>query len=836
TGERVMGLDVGRTFATSLNATLSGMTKIPDHWSMADASTIINTYSTLWYGLIKRANLKKGESILIHSAAGGIGQSAINIAKHYECDIYVTVGTEEKKQFLMKEYNIPENRIMNSRDIVFKNKIRELTDGKGVDIVINSLAGEKLDASYECLANCGRFIEIGKFDMFQNRKLGMFDFLRDIQFIGVGLDAACMKNPNFLPDFYVWMHKNCTNGCVKPYNYTLYNASDADKALRFMTTGKHIGKVVLKMRDEETDKRSPKLIKPAPYIQTTVKTFFNPSKVYIITGGLGGFGTQQLIKEAQELGPIGGVFHLALELNDCLIEKLTFDKFCSSIDTKHKIFANLDQLTRKLDYKLDYFVVFSSVACGKGNGGQSNYSFGNSMCERICEQRRRDGLHGLAIQYGPIGDVGVFADSDQLLTMTSIRKQRINSCCDVLDKLLSVKQPIVTSYIKVDQLKTAGGSKRKMIAELWRALGIDPETTPNHLTLGEIGMESMFAVELQQELEREWNMKVTLNQVKSITIGMLKDYEAGNVGNIKVHIEDIKRCKAKLLKQRFVMPTEKFERLNTVTTGRPVYIMPTLNINFQVFEELAQKLNRPVIGLNWTRDVSKLTTLKEISKYYVDLLKHLDPKGQYDVVGYFDTSIVCAKVLLKGMANKTVIVDIISDLRFCDEQLTEDFILEFMLSCMAGDIPVSFKDKILREFKKESDINAKVRLIVNEVVDFAGKGLQAPDMEEIFHIMIARIRMLSEYRLNKRKKFANKLKLAIGKKWAKKTGKLVFIKPLKFDGVDDMDELLEKSRDLYFLPGSKDGQHNIEMEAVDTPSSVDVMAGDIIAKIEAALK
>src|ERR1700733_4586814 len=127
-----------------------------------------------------------------------------------------------------------------------------------------------------------------------------------------------------------------------------------------------------------------------------------------------------------------------------------------------------------------------------------------------------------------------------------------------------------------------------MVAELWRALGIDPETTPNHLTLGEIGMESMFAVELQQELEREWNMKVTLNQVKSITIGMLKDYEAGNVGNIKVHIEDIKRCKAKLQKQRFVMPTEKFERLNTVTTGRPVYIIPTLNINFQVFEELAQ--------------------------------------------------------------------------------------------------------------------------------------------------------------------------------------------------------------------------------------------------------
>ncbi|CAG2166260.1 unnamed protein product, partial [Oppiella nova] len=897
TGERVMGLVGGRSIATSINANISGMTKIPDHWSMAEASTIMNNYGTLWYGLIKRANLKKGESILIHSAAGGIGQSAINICKHYECDIYVTVGTDEKKQFLMNEYNIPEKRILNSRDILFKNQVLELTNGKGVDIVINSLAGEKLDASYECLANCGRFIEIGKFDMLQNKKLGMFDFLRDIQFIGVGFDVVNMENPNLLQDFYNWMHKNCTNGCVKPYNYTLYNASDADKAFRFMTTGKHIGKVVLKIRDEETDRQPLKAIKPAVNMMVTVKTYFNPNKVYIITGGLGGFGmelvpwmiyygarkfvvtsrsglttdyqkyiynrfqrvcknykyfssdwvvstangltiegTQQLLKEAQKLGPIGGVFHLALELNDYLIEKLTLDKFYSTIDTKHKIFANLDQLTRKLDYNLDYFVVFSSLACGKGNGCQTNYSFGNSMCERICEQRRRDGLHGLAVQYGPIDDVGVFDVSDDWLSMSSIRKQRIHSCCDVLDKLLAIKQPIVTSYIKADQIKNYGYSIPGLATELWRSIGIDPETTPNHLTLGEIGLESIFANQLQQDLEREWKIKITLNQIKSITIGLLKDYEAGNVDNIKAHIDDIKRSKAKLLNQKFVMPTEKYERLNTVTKGRPVYIMPTLGLNFQIFGDLAHKLTRPVIGLNWAREVSQLTTLKDINKYYVDLLQRLEPKGQYDVVGYFDMSIVCAKLLLKGMVDKAVIVDIISDLHFCGEQLSDDLILELMLQLMASYIPELFRQKILRDFKKEPDINAKVRFIVNEILEFAGKGLQAPDMEEIFHVMIARIRMLSEYRLNKHKKFSNRLKLAIAKKWTKRTGKLVFIKPVVFDGVDDVDELMEKSRDLYFIPGSNDGQHNIEMNTVHTMSAMDVMVGEVVSKIIAALK
>ncbi|CAG2183941.1 unnamed protein product, partial [Oppiella nova] len=164
-----------------------------------------------------------------------------------------------------------------------------------------------------------------------------------------------------------------------------------------------------------------------------------------------------------------------------------------------------------------------------GNGGQSNYSFGNSLCERICEERRRDGLHGLAVQYGPIGDVGVMSNTDKALVWSTLKKQRINSCCDVLDKLLAINKPIVTSYIKVDQKKETGNRQTRMVGELWRALGIDPETTPNHLTLGEIGLESMFAVELQQEMEREWQIKMSINQVKSITVGMLKDYQNGNV-------------------------------------------------------------------------------------------------------------------------------------------------------------------------------------------------------------------------------------------------------------------------------------------------------------------
>ena len=449
-----------------------------------------------------------GESILIHSAAGGVGQCAINICKHYECDIFVTVGTEEKKRFLIKEYNIPENRIFSSRDIQFKYRIKEITEGKGVDIVLNSLAGEKLDASYECVANSGRFIEMGKFDLAQNKQLGMADFLRDICFIGVAVDVCLMEDPEFAIRFFDWMHKNSTNGCIKPANQIVFNANEAEKAFRYMTTGKHIGKIVIRMREEENHRKPLKSIKTAPEMIVTGKTYFDPNKVYIITGGLGGFGielvhwmaymgakkfvltsrsglkadyqkfainrlktfgeqykyfnakihisindcftvesTQRVFSEASQFGQIGGIFHLSIVLNDCLVEKLTYEKFCESIDTKYKVFNNLDVESRKLKYNLDHFVIFSSVTCGKGNAGQTNYSFGNSLCERICELRRKDGLPALAIQYGPVGDVGVFAESDQLITMSTLQKQRINSCCDVLDKLLSIKQSIVTSFV-----------------------------------------------------------------------------------------------------------------------------------------------------------------------------------------------------------------------------------------------------------------------------------------------------------------------------------------------------------------------------------------------------
>ena len=155
-----------------------------------------------------------------------------------------------------------------------------------------------------------------------------------------------------------------------------------------------------------------------------------------------------------------------------------------------------------------------------------------------------------------------------------------------------------------------------MVKELWKALGIDPETTPNHLTLGEIGLESMLAVELQQELEREYNVKISINNVKAITVGMIKDYEMGNLEHVKNYLDDLKKAKDMLFRYKFIIPTETYTKLNEVNSGKPIYFLPPIEITFSVYEELAKKFDRPVIAINWTKDMDKIETIKELTEYY----------------------------------------------------------------------------------------------------------------------------------------------------------------------------------------------------------------------------
>lgn len=173
-GNRVMGMVASKGLATSLIIDdPQFLWKIPDDWSMEEASTVPVVYGTAYYALLVRGNLQPGESVLIHSGSGGVGQAAIAIALNFGCEVFTTVGSNEKKEYLKKVFpQLTDRNFANSRDASFEQHVLRETQGRGVDVVLNSLSEEKLQSSVRCLAQHGRFLEIGKYDLSQNNPLG----------------------------------------------------------------------------------------------------------------------------------------------------------------------------------------------------------------------------------------------------------------------------------------------------------------------------------------------------------------------------------------------------------------------------------------------------------------------------------------------------------------------------------------------------------------------------------------------------------------------------------------------------------------------------------------
>ena len=224
---------------------------IPEDMTFEFAASIPSIYCTVYYSLFDAAKLKKGESILIHAAAGGVGQAAIIIAKHLEAEIFATVGTEEKK-FIMDTYGIPDDHIFYSRDLSFAKGIMRMTDGKGVDVVLNSLTGEAPRQSWHCLAFCGRFIELGKRDIVGNTGLDMEPFIRNVTFSSVNLLGIYRSNVQLSARIFEDAMRLVHQGVFKAVQpITLFDYSQMESAFRFLQTGKYLGKIVMRPRDED---------------------------------------------------------------------------------------------------------------------------------------------------------------------------------------------------------------------------------------------------------------------------------------------------------------------------------------------------------------------------------------------------------------------------------------------------------------------------------------------------------------------------------------------------------------------------------------------------------
>lgn len=431
---------------------------MPDNMSVEESVTIPVTFATAWMSLVNEAKICKGESALIHVGAGGVGQAAIQVCQHFGLEVFATVGSEAKKSLLMERYGIPDDHIFYSRDTTFAQGVRRMTGGRGVDVVLNSVAGELLRQSWHLIADFGRFVEIGKRDILRNAGLDMEPFIRSVSFIAFNLDKYYrVENPqhaeleNALEDIFGLFRAGKFRS-IYPVN--VFSYGEVSKAFRALQSGKMLGKVVVKANPDD-------IVPVVPPVRHRLA--LDPNATYLLTGGLGGIGrslalmleskgaknlaffsrsggtsekASSFLQELKTLGcvangyacditdrdqlvatlrkcsaempPIKGVIQCAMVLRDVVYESMSYDDWVACTRPKIQGSWNLHDVLPK---DLDFFIMLCSSSGIIGNPGQANYSAGNTFEDGLAVYRRRLGLRATALDIGAVRDVGYLADS-----------------------------------------------------------------------------------------------------------------------------------------------------------------------------------------------------------------------------------------------------------------------------------------------------------------------------------------------------------------------------------------------------------------------------------------
>lgn len=342
-------------------------------------------------------------------------------------------------------------------------------------------------------------------------------------------------------------------------------------------------------------------------------------------------GCETLLKETLKFGDIAGIFNLAMLLKDSILQNQTPEKFIECMAPKAMATKYLDEYSRKMCPNLKYFVIFSSVVCGRGNAGQSNYGMANSVMERIIEQRMVRGLPAKAIQWGGVGEVGVVSNiaNDNLFSIeiAGSTPQRLSSCLEQLDILLTTNDPIVGCSIIADKTQIIDKAEVKLFDRIINILGIrDANTISMNATLSDVGMDSLIAVEIKQTLEREYEVYVTPQNLRALTFTRLIELtnERDSGKDAKIKLDDKKSGVAgaagfnfitknlwneNLLQQNIIrMKTlknmDKFNSCVLMTPG-------VEGITGHLWDQLAAAINHPAYLLQYGNVIDK-TSISDI--------------------------------------------------------------------------------------------------------------------------------------------------------------------------------------------------------------------------------
>ena len=248
-GDAVMGMAPGALGSQSTTASCL-LVKKPRDLSFEEAATIPTVFLTAWYALARLARLRQGERVLIHAATGGVGLAAIQIARDVGAEIFATAGSHAKRDHLR---SLGIEHVMDSRSLAFADQISELTHGGGVDVVLNSLTGEAIERGIACLRPYGRFVEIGKMDIYSNNSLPLGRFRQNLTYFAVDLDRLCAERPELVGEMLRELQSRFESGSFHPLPRHDFEMPQLEDAFRLMAQARHIGKIVVANKGEKPE-------------------------------------------------------------------------------------------------------------------------------------------------------------------------------------------------------------------------------------------------------------------------------------------------------------------------------------------------------------------------------------------------------------------------------------------------------------------------------------------------------------------------------------------------------------------------------------------------------
>ena len=445
-GDRVGAIADSAAWSTFVTCDARLAATLPDSLTTEQAAAVSTAYATAWYSLHNLARIKAGDRVLIHSATGGVGQAAIAIARHAGAEIFATAGSHDRRE-LVRTMGI--EHVYNSRTTDFADEIRRDTDGYGVDVVLNSLTGAGQRAGLELLAFDGRFVEIGKRDVYEHTRVDLYPFRKNLAFYYADLLLMSTSAPAQIGDLLRNVYGRVADGTLASPEYSVRPITEAASAIREMSAAQHTGKLILTI---------PRGVQTDVVVPPTRARVFRKDGSYIVTGGVGGLGlflaaamasagcgriiltsrsqpnpqsqktidrlrtngadvvvecgnigepqtAARLVSAATATGlPLRGVLHAAAVVDDATLGNITEELI--ERDWAPKVHGAWHLHRATADQPLDWFCSFSSVAALFGSPGQGAYAAANSWLDAFTAWRRAQGLPATAIAWGAWDQIG----------------------------------------------------------------------------------------------------------------------------------------------------------------------------------------------------------------------------------------------------------------------------------------------------------------------------------------------------------------------------------------------------------------------------------------------